>query len=78
RQGRVEEQSFPRLPMMDRHNLRSLIRYLFDQVYSRRREILLLGKRRGESARTQRGSGGGAARAQGQSRRGGGHGRRGR
>ncbi|MUG24822.1 transcription initiation factor TFIID [Paenibacillus macerans] len=42
RQGRVEEQSFPRLPMMDRHNLRSLIRYLFDQVYSRRREILLL------------------------------------
>lgn len=28
--------------MMDRHNLRSLIRYLFDQVYSRRREILLL------------------------------------
>ncbi|MEK5161816.1 transcription initiation factor TFIID [Paenibacillus sp. FSL R5-0527] len=42
RQGWVEEQSFPRLPMMDRHNLRSLIRYLFDQVYSRRREILLL------------------------------------
>lgn len=42
RQGRVEEQSFPRVPLMDRHNLRSLIRYLFDQVYSRRREILLL------------------------------------
>lgn len=42
RQGRVEEQSFPRVPLMDRHNLRSLIRYLFDQVYSRKREILLL------------------------------------
>lgn len=42
RQGRVEEQSFPRVPLMDRHNLRSLIRYLFDHVYSRKREILLL------------------------------------
>lgn len=42
RQGRVEEQSFPRVPLMDRHNLRSLIRYLFDQVYSRKRDILLL------------------------------------
>ncbi|MNC31899.1 hypothetical protein D3C75_802350 [compost metagenome] len=42
RQGRVEEQSFPRVPLMDRHNLRSLIRYLFDHVYSRKREMLLL------------------------------------
>lgn len=42
RQGRVEEQSFPRVPLMDRHNLRSLIRYLFDSVYSRKRDILLL------------------------------------
>ncbi|WP_110930233.1 transcription initiation factor TFIID [Paenibacillus bouchesdurhonensis] len=42
RQGRVEEQSFPRMPLMDRHNLRSLIRYLFDNVYSRKRDILLL------------------------------------
>ncbi|MNO21472.1 hypothetical protein D3C76_112460 [compost metagenome] len=42
RQGRVEEQSFPRVPLMDRHNLRNLIRYLFDHVYSRRREILVL------------------------------------
>ncbi|AZK44996.1 transcription initiation factor TFIID [Paenibacillus lentus] len=42
RQGRVEEQSFPRVPLMDRHNLRSLIRYLFDNVYSRRRDILKL------------------------------------
>lgn len=42
RQGRVEEQSFSRVPLMDRHNLRSLIRYLFDHVYSRKREILLL------------------------------------
>lgn len=42
RQGRVEEQPFPRVPLMDRHNLRSLIRYLFDNVYSRKRDILLL------------------------------------
>lgn len=42
RQGRVEEQSFSRVPLMDRHNLRNLIRYLFDHVYSRKREILLL------------------------------------
>lgn len=42
RQGRVEEQSFPRVPLMDRHNLRSLIRYLFDNIYSRKRDILLL------------------------------------
>ncbi|MGG6309458.1 transcription initiation factor TFIID [Paenibacillus macerans] len=42
RQGRVEEQGFSRLPLMDRHNLRSLIRYLFDRVYAKKRSILLL------------------------------------
>ena len=42
RQGRVEEQGISRLPLMDRHNLRALIRYLFSQVYSRKREILML------------------------------------
>lgn len=42
RQRRVEEQAFPRIPLMDRHNLRGLIHYLFSNVYSRRRDILRL------------------------------------
>jgi len=38
----VEEQSFSRLPLMDKHNLRSFIRYLLDTVYRRKRHILQL------------------------------------
>ncbi|AOZ92582.1 transcription initiation factor TFIID [Paenibacillus crassostreae] len=41
-QGIVEEQSFPRIPLMDKHNLRSFIRYLVDTVYRRKVYILQL------------------------------------
>ncbi|WP_438351923.1 transcription initiation factor TFIID [Paenibacillus sp. FA6] len=41
-QSVVDEQSFSRLPMMDKHNLRSFIRYLVDTVYRRKLHILQL------------------------------------
>ncbi|UHA75956.1 transcription initiation factor TFIID [Paenibacillus sp. 481] len=39
---RVEDQSFQRLPLMDKHNLRSFIRCFFDKVYRHKLEILRL------------------------------------
>lgn len=41
-QGMVEDQSFSRLPLMDKHNLRNFIRYLLDTVYRRKLHILQL------------------------------------
>jgi hypothetical protein len=38
--GMVDEQSFSRLPLMDKHNLRSFIRYFIDTVYRRKLHIL--------------------------------------
>ncbi|MCY9513009.1 transcription initiation factor TFIID [Paenibacillus apiarius] len=39
-QERVEEQSFQRLPLMDKHNVRSFVRSFFDTVYRRKLELL--------------------------------------
>ncbi|WP_157277909.1 transcription initiation factor TFIID [Paenibacillus taiwanensis] len=39
-QERVEEQSFQRLPLMDKHNVRSFIRCFFDNVYRHKLEML--------------------------------------
>lgn len=41
-QGIVEEQSFSRLPLMDKHNLRSFIRFFLDTIYRRKLYILQL------------------------------------
>lgn len=38
----VEEQSFQRLPLMDKHNVRSFIRTFFDTVYRQKLEVLRL------------------------------------
>ncbi|WP_211350031.1 transcription initiation factor TFIID [Paenibacillus anaericanus] len=42
REGRVEDQPFQRVPLMDKHNLRGFIRYLFGSVYARKVEIVKL------------------------------------
>lgn len=42
REGRVEDQPFQRLPLMDKHNLRGFIRYLFGVVYTKKVEIVNL------------------------------------
>lgn len=39
---RVEEQPFPKRPLMEKHNVRSFIRYFFETVYQRKLELLLL------------------------------------
>ncbi|WP_019422333.1 hypothetical protein [Paenibacillus sp. OSY-SE] len=39
-QERVEEQSFQRLPLMDKHNVRSFVRSFFDAIYRRKLELL--------------------------------------
>ncbi|MCP3780666.1 transcription initiation factor TFIID [Paenibacillus sp. MZ03-122A] len=38
--GRVEDQPFQRLPLMDKHNVRSLIRYLTETVYGHKLHML--------------------------------------
>lgn len=38
----VEEQSFQRMPLMDKHNVRSFIRTFFDTVYRQKLEVLRL------------------------------------
>ncbi|MWV45936.1 transcription initiation factor TFIID [Paenibacillus sp. HJL G12] len=39
---RVEEQPFTKRPLMEKHNVRSFIRYFFETVYQRKLEILLI------------------------------------
>ncbi|WP_068613615.1 transcription initiation factor TFIID [Paenibacillus tuaregi] len=41
-QGLVQDQSFPRMPMMDKHNVRSFIRHFISVVYTLKVDILLL------------------------------------
>ncbi|AJS60966.1 tubulin-like doman-containing protein [Paenibacillus sp. IHBB 10380] len=41
-QESVEEQSFPRVPLMDKHNLRNFIRYFVETVYRRKLAIVRL------------------------------------
>ncbi|KKO54069.1 tubulin-like doman-containing protein [Paenibacillus sp. DMB20] len=38
----VEEQSFQRVPLLDKHNVRNFIRCFFNTVYRRKREVLRL------------------------------------
>ncbi|WP_160039833.1 MULTISPECIES: transcription initiation factor TFIID [Paenibacillus] len=39
---RVENQPFPKRPLMEKHNVRSFIRFFFETVYRRKLELLLL------------------------------------
>ncbi|BFH59876.1 transcription initiation factor TFIID [Paenibacillus azoreducens] len=39
---RVDEQPFPKRPLMEKHNIRSFIRFFFETAYQRKRAILLL------------------------------------
>ncbi|MCJ8012048.1 transcription initiation factor TFIID [Paenibacillus sp. KQZ6P-2] len=39
---RVEEQPFSKRPLMEKHNVRSFIRYFFETVYQRKLELLLI------------------------------------
>ncbi len=41
-ESRVEEQPFPKRPLMEKHNVRSFIRFFFDTVYQRKLELLRL------------------------------------
>ncbi|MED5020881.1 transcription initiation factor TFIID [Paenibacillus chibensis] len=41
-ESRVEDQPFPKRPLMEKHNVRSFIRFFFETVYQRKLGLLLL------------------------------------